>query len=378
MSNLRLLTPSDIPQALHIWDVCFGDPPEFTKWYFETRVKPGRIMGLFEDEKLVSDTLIIPYRVRMREKYVQAPYIVGAATLPEHRRKGHMERVLKEALLHMKYGGAGVTFLHPFRDSFYRRLGWENATSLLEYTLDAEQLKELRAFGDFEPIELGHAGVLQSRYMAMAARADPALIRGARESGYRIEETLMEGGFGMLGGDAYALGREFDGKIAVHELIYNRIDNIYPLLFEIALIPGAHTVSFALPSWETPPERLNGEPKLAPNIMMRVVDVEEALSGLELVAPNGSAALYIKDALCPWNDGVFRLEIENGVSKAERSNKNAEAADAEMDVQTLAALISGHMSFENAATSGSIRVKSEKKLLGSAFTRLNGFILEKY
>ena len=381
MDCIRLLTENDMPQAHHIWDVCFGDPPEFTKWYFDTRVTPERIIGLFESGELISDALMIPYTVRLRGKTAQAPYIVGAATKPEHRRKGYMERVLKEALTHMRDAGAGVTFLHPFRDSFYRRLGWENATGMLEYTLSADKLKALRESGDFEPVESGHSGRLWPQYTAMASRADPALVRVERECRYRIEETLMEGGFGVQGKNAYALCGLSNGRIDVHELIYNGMDDIYPLLFEIALVPGAREVSFALPSWEAPPERLAdcGPPKLAPYMMMRVVDVEEALTGLAFNAElNGAVTLYITDALCPWNEGAFRVALENGVSAVRPSNKEAGDADAQMDITTLAMLLSGYSSFGEAVANGRALVKSENKLLNSALTRLNGFILEKY
>ncbi len=213
MSNLRPLTPSDIPQAFHIWNVCFGDPPAFTKWYFDTRVAPGRALGFFEDGKLISDTLMIPYTVRLRGKTEAAPYIVGAATLPEHRRRGHMERVLQAALAHMRESGAGVTFLHPFRYSFYRRLGWERATNMLEYALSAERLAALCEAGDFEPVRLGDGEKLRRIYQKLAEKADTALIRGARESEFRIEETHMEGGFGVIGESAYALCYEADGKL---------------------------------------------------------------------------------------------------------------------------------------------------------------------
>ncbi len=376
--GIRPLTPSDMDKARYIWSVCFGDPPEFIDWYFETRKAHERAIGLFEDGVLVSDTLMIHYSVHLRGKTVQAPYIVGAATLPEHRRKGHMERVLKEALEHMRASGAGITFLHPFRDSFYRRLGWENATNMLEYTLPAERLRALGGPGEFEPIEHGGGARLWPVYLAMAAKADPALVRGARECEFRIEETLMDGGFGVLGGDAYALCHKSEGRNDVHELIYNKIEDIYPLLFEIALTPGAETISFALPGWEAPPERFTGEapPKLVPYMMMRVVDVEKALSGLQFSPKlDGALTLSVTDALCPWNEGVFRVELSGGLSKAERVRGDF---DASMDITALAALLAGHMSFEEALAAGLAHIQRENELLSAAFTRLNGFILEKY
>ncbi len=376
--NLRLLTPNDLPQAFHIWNVCFGDPPEFTKWYFDTRVKPGRSLGLFEDGELISDTLMIPYTVRLRGKTDIAPYIVGAATLPEHRRKGHMERVLQAALAHMRSQGAGITFLHPFRYSFYRRLGWGRATNMLEYSLSAERLAALCEAGEFEPVRRGDGEELLAIYQKLAEKADTALIRGARESGFRVEETLMEGGFGLLGDGAYALCHESGGKIDAHELVYGQSADIYPILGAMARLPGARSVSFQLPAWEALPGRFADEepPRLASYMMMRVVDAERALTGLVFdEGRSGVMTLAITDALCPWNEGVYRVELKNGFSEAKRASGDF---DAEMDATTLSMLISGYMSFSQAAQWGLLRINGGNGLPRAAFKRQNGFILEKY
>ncbi len=376
--ELRLLTPQDMPQALHIWSVCFGDSQKFIDWYFETSVTPERAMGLFEGGKLISDTLMLPYSVRLREKTAAAPYIAGAATLPEHRKKGHMERVLKAALAHMREMGADITFLHPFRYGFYRRLGWECATGMLRYTLPADRLKALCEPGDFAPVEHGFGRRHWRLYHAMAERADPALLRGVEGCEKQIEETLLEGGFGLWGAGAYALCRESEGNIHIHELVYGQTGGIFPLLGSIARMPGAKTVSFRLPGWEAPPPLFADEepPALTPYMMMRVVDTGRALSGLQFPkALNGAMTLSVTDALCPWNEGVFRVELKDGLSKAERVSGDFDAA---MDITALSMLLAGYTSYSEAAAWGLLRPVRENGLPGAAFTRLNGFILEKY
>ncbi len=126
------------------------------------------------------------------------------------------------------------------------------------------------------------------------------------------------------------------------------------------------------------PERFADEapPKLAPYMMMRVVDAEQALSGLQFdKGLDGAMTLAVKDALCPWNEGVFRVELRGGVSEAKRVSADY---DVEMDVTALAMLISGYMSYGEAVAWSILRIKRENELPQSAFTRLNGFILEKY
>lgn len=378
MDNIepRLLKEKEIPQAISVWDACFVNTPEFTRWYFQTRCIPERVMGLFDGEKLVCDALMIPYRMKLRGKSMAAPFIVGAATLPEYRRRGHMESVLKAALAHMREMGVGVTFLHPFRYGFYARLGWERATRCLTYRLGAERVKALFEPGSFARIKRGDGERMRPIYQSMTINHDLTLLRGERECELRLEETLLEGGFGLIGEDAYALCCNHVGTLRVFELAGEGAA-LFPLLGALAREPGVEAVEFPLPYWEAQPQTLMDEnpPELSPYLMMRVVDVEKTFSGMRFNAANGRARIEVADAQCPWNSDVFEVAFGGGMANVLRSGAPADAA---MDIGTLSMLISGYFGFEDALKWGMARAYGECAVLRGAFTAAKSYVLEKY
>ena len=72
-------------------------------------------------------------------------------------------------------------------------------------------------------------------------------------------------------------------------------------------------------------------------LWLRVVDVEAALSGRAY--SDGSLVFDVRDAVCPWNEG--RWKIEGG--SAARTNEAAEIA---LDVSALGSAYLGAVSFD--------------------------------
>jgi predicted acetyltransferase len=67
------------------------------------------------------------------------------------------------------------------------------------------------------------------------------------------------------------------------------------------------------------------------------VDVAGALAGRSYVG-SGRSVIEVHDDFCPWNDGVWALEVGDGSAAAERTDDPAELA---LDVTDLAALYLG-------------------------------------
>jgi predicted acetyltransferase len=72
-------------------------------------------------------------------------------------------------------------------------------------------------------------------------------------------------------------------------------------------------------------------------LWLRLVDVEAALSG-RAYARDGSVVFEVRDAVCPWNDG--RWKVEDG--EAVRTDANADLA---LDASALASAYFGAVSF---------------------------------
>jgi predicted acetyltransferase len=100
---------------------------------------------------------------------------------------------------------------------------------------------------------------------------------------------------------------------------------------EASLLPPDHPLFTLLAT----PRRANY--RMSDGLWLRAVDVEAALSG-RAYAVEGSVVIEVHDAVCPWNEGTWRLE--GGL--VSRSEEPAELA---VDVGALSAAYLGAVSF---------------------------------
>jgi len=75
----------------------------------------------------------------------------------------------------------------------------------------------------------------------------------------------------------------------------------------------------------------------SPELQLRIVDLEAALTGLSWPRPT-SLTLRVEDEDCPWNDGVFELELAEEGATVRRSTARPDAA---LGVRALVALVCG-------------------------------------
>jgi predicted acetyltransferase len=92
---------------------------------------------------------------------------------------------------------------------------------------------------------------------------------------------------------------------------------------------------------------------------VRVVDVGAALSGREY-AVDGSIVLDVRDAVCPWNEGRWKVEA----GSAERTDAAAEIA---LDVSALGSAYLGAVSFDQLRGAGRL-----EELADGAVRRADG------
>ena len=85
--DFRLINEKTLPQVAALWDECFekkGTP--FYEWYFsEYALKQNKMLGGFEDHRLMTMVHLNPYTIHVRNKDFRVPYLVGVATAPEAR-----------------------------------------------------------------------------------------------------------------------------------------------------------------------------------------------------------------------------------------------------------------------------------------------------
>lgn len=109
---------------------------------------------------------------------------------------------------------------------------------------------------------------------------------------------------------------------------------------ELSLLPLDHPLLVLLAN----PRRLKAH--VADSLWVRLVDVGRALSS-RAYAADGAVTVQVADAVCPWNEGTWR--IDGGTA-----TRSADAADLALDVSALGAAYLGAVSFEQLRAGGRV------------------------
>ena len=381
--EFRPLRPEDIEQAAHVEAVAFyGQPTAQRTELLRRYLPPDWTVGAFVNGRLVADVRTMPTARRINGGAISYGAVGPVVCLAEHRRKGYVGRLLRMSLERMREQGIAMSGLYTPHDALYRRYGWERAEGKKRYVFQAKDISlRLRGQpGTLEPVKADDWQRLDAVYRRYAEPRNGPLHRpepwwremilydhfqnrpreaflwldGSGEAqGFIIYSWAPMGPEPMAGHellvrdmvvltpDAYLglwqhlLGHDIARRIVVHAPLHDPFANLVvdPGKLEVQQFEGA---------------------------MVRIVDVEQALA-LRPYCGRGSVsfAMRLIDSSAPWNDGVWRVEADQGRMQAERAEAEA---DIELSVNFLAPLFTGFIRPDQAAEVGMLKVNREKAL----------------
>ena len=124
---IRYITPGTKHQILDMWRVCFGDSQPYFDIYFRERYKNENTLAFFVGDKAVASLQLLHYSFTYCGTEIAIAYISGACTLPEERKKGYMEALLKKTFHEIAKREVPLSLLVPEEDwllGFYDRYGY--------------------------------------------------------------------------------------------------------------------------------------------------------------------------------------------------------------------------------------------------------------
>lgn len=137
------ITPISKPQILEMWRICFGDSQPYFDIYFRERYKNENTLAYFVEGKAVASLQLLHYNFTYCDTEIPVSYISGACTLPEARKKGYMEALLKRAFKEIAKRNVPLSILVPEEDwllDFYDKYGYAQT---FEKGADLPSLKDL-------------------------------------------------------------------------------------------------------------------------------------------------------------------------------------------------------------------------------------------
>lgn len=390
--GLRPLRAEELPDLVDsVFDV-FGDDIREEDRAAEVAVlEPERTLGLVLDGDGESGRVVASAAIYSRELAVPGGVLpVAAVTMvgvaATHRRQGLLSAMMRRQLADIRERGTEpIAALYASETQIYGRFGY----GLASYSGQVQgptTAMALRA-----DIDVGDGAVQRVTeeefrtaaipfYQRIAPQRPGFLNRSAPWWDNRLHDSehhrkgkstrryvVHRDAAGKVTGYAtYRIESKWgttgpDGTLHVLELLAETVAARAKLWQHLLSIDLIRTLSAPTCSTDDPLPHLLREPRAAQQrrsdgLFIRIVDLPAALSGRRYPAPI-DLVLKIRDELCPWNDGHWRLTAGPSYARCTRVSGDGTAelaADLEMDAETLGAIYLGGNSIGSMALTGRI------------------------
>jgi predicted acetyltransferase len=342
-------------------------------------------LALFEDNNPVACIANTPLIHNVRGKIAEMGGVFDVITHPNARRKGYSYQLLKDLFVKMKELGKPFTCLYPFRESFYERVGYVSFPQPLMARFQAGTLAPLLKAdigGEVQMMLIGEGYQTYRDYLVEFQKHVHGVAYFKHpEPGMKARATswlaVAKAGGEVVGLMIYTLkgGGPVGFDLAARRFFYHTNQGRYLLLDWIA----KHTDHVGeVELWFPPHEQPNTwfsdmtvriEAAWLPG-MGRVLDVG-AIGGMQ-VGP-GQFSAQISDPMCPWNEGVWTFEGQDGLLQVHQGKK----PDCHLNIHGLSALAYGTNDPASFAYRGWGDPNPEiQAVMRKMFPRMNPFLLE--
>ncbi|MEH6943022.1 GNAT family N-acetyltransferase [Bacillus sp. JJ722] len=314
------------------------------------QLKPGTALGWFENDKLISQIVTLPFQVNIHGVIYEMGGVTGVGTYPEFAGYGLIHSLMKESLKNMRDAGQYISYLYPYSIPYYRKKGWEVISDRIEYEIKDTQLPKYNDVnGRMRRVELEDQDV-NNVYNQFARKTNGAMIRNKiawdewfREESadlqlavYYTDEEVPEG---------YLYYRVLDEKFYIEEMIYLNEEArrgiwqfISAHLSMVYYVKGKtcvhEPVAFLLEDCEI-------KQTVTPYYMGRIVDIKGFLEKYPFKQmKNFTLIMNIDDPLLDWNTGKFTIKWDDeGKIDISYEETKSETEGITLSIQTLTTML---------------------------------------
>lgn len=334
--DIRPVTPEETGQLQALFANAFRIGLQTAQgWTAEMDLSTTR--AFVGDGRVLSVIRILPYSICIGGKTMPMAGIGGVATWADQQGKGYAGKLMAYSIGEMRRLGYPVSVLYPFSYRYYGKFGWELGGCQISYEdfqqCDAPAVRQsggVRAaltpedFGAvrriYEQATQTYNGLMRrddrmwSEYFREAAGDHAQLYllscteSGAEEGFFWCKDRpLPDGGFETI---TYPLCASHSGLRQMFGFLAALPTNVrrqkivapaWPSLWPFFREPFVHT-------------------RLRASFQVRVIDVEAACAARGWASEAaGSVVFSLADEHAPWNQGTWRLTVENGEARVERT-----------------------------------------------------------
>ena len=352
----------------------FNPPP--TEEFYERWAKTlphERMHAAFEEGQIVGGAGAFPFELSVPGRSLPCAGVTAVGVHPTHRRRGVLRSMMDTQLHDVHERGEPIAALWASEETIYGRFGYGIASWAGELTVPHEWdafAEPAEPAGTTRFVTPEEARTLFPRVYDVVRRERPGMTSRSddwwNDRHLRLDESesdaprrfvVLEHEGEPVGYAIYRTHFSFDGGSASSRLVVREalgttprataaiwrfvLDVDWMATVEISLAPPDHPLFLILANPRRPRYRMGD------GLWVRVVDLPAALSG-RVYGAGGPLVLEVRDAVCEWNDGRWRLDG----GACERTD---EEPDLGLDVSALGSAYLGAVSF--AQLRGALRVE---------------------
>ncbi|HET8527268.1 MAG TPA: GNAT family N-acetyltransferase [Gaiellaceae bacterium] len=362
----------------------FGGPPTEEQLERFTQVLPlERMYAGFEGDEIVGGAGSFPFELSVPGGSLACAGVTVVGVYPTHRRRGVLRQLMHAQLRDVHERGEPIAALWASEETIYGRFGyglasWAGEISVQrEWASFAQPLERRGRMRFVEPEEAARLfppvwealrrerpGVFarSERWWALRRlrlpeeeKANPkrlvVLELDGEPAGYAIFKSQMSFESGIAASTLEVLEAVGATPQATAEVWRFLFDIDWQARITAQLLPPDHALFTLLAN----PRR--AAYRMGDGLWVRLVDAGEALAG-RAYAGDGSVVFEVRDAVCPWNEGRWRVSADGEVAST------ADPAELALDVSALGSAYLGAVSF--AQLRDGLRVE---ELVGGAIAR---------
>lgn len=334
---------------------------------------------LVDHGDLISCLTVVHAPIWVGNAVVPIAGIAGVATKDSERRNGYAEKLLIDTVSFLSEKGYGVTALFPFSYPYYRRFGWERAST--HYRV--HQIPSvIPTYSEARYVRrMNHSDLMDIHqvYKAVSERKSGNLIRDMRRWEYLFDHIKYKMIYkrNRMEGYIFFEPREENGKRILRLMEFSAISKeaVRGLLASLAQEEGYDEIQYTSSSemirdsglmffsTENPADSVS-HVDILPGAMLRIVNIVNCLDLMKInfTGFHGSVGFVIRDDRLP--KGIPKSAILEGdgnylqVSPLQYSNEMNNRVT--MDVRVMAQLVGGYISFDEALASGKLHVTNSQ------------------
>lgn len=212
LSGPGLASGADFETLTELWSLSFGDPAPYIRTLQNLIADTDRTIVFREDGKAVAGAYLLETALHIGDETFSAYYFFGAATHPDHRRKGYMGQIIRYCRTLCEERDIDYLVLVPTDNDLYKyfsRFGFRANFYLKTTQLDREQLlamvEKIDAPAEEPDTDTGFVPT-EMQAIRLTALQDGSYLEFDRQTlQYLFFEHVYRGGKTILLEDGYVL-----------------------------------------------------------------------------------------------------------------------------------------------------------------------------